>query len=942
MTPERWTRISAIFDAALEVEPQKRSAFIMDACAGDEELRIEIEGLLAADEQASGFLERPAIRLAKAMGGHEGDGLNAPTAEIDLAGKLVQGRYRIRGKLGAGGMGEVYLADDPKLKRPVALKRLPPSMRSDERYRSSLLREARRASALNDPHIALVYDVVEDEGEAFLLMEYIEGSTLRQRIASPLAPEEFLDIAIQCAGALLAAHRKGVVHCDIKPENIMLTPAGQVKILDFGIAKRAPVDDAGTTTHSGELQGRFGTPNYMAPEVLAGHVPDARSDIYSLGVTFYEACAGRRPGPTRAANPAAPGAALADRPAPPPAIELIVNKMLHPDPAQRYSDSAELLRDLRSVQDSRSWELRSLSVHAARASRRPALGIGAALLLVILVLVAVTKFRPWVYRALHPVPEQKQVAVLPFSVAGADASTQAFADGLSEVLSAKLTQLTERPQFQVIPVSEVRAKHVATAADARKEFGVNLVIEGTWQQAGGTVHIVPVLVDATTNRQLRANEFVAASTDPIGLEAQVASGVLKMLEIELQPGERKTFASQGTTAPNAYAYYLRGRGYLEGFQKPENVESSVSVFGRALTDDPHFGLAYAGLGEAYWRKYEHTEDAQWVAKARQACAQATELGNAGAAGNNCLGLIDNGTGKYQEASEQFQKALALEPTSDASYVGLGAAYEGLGRMDAAERTFQQAINLRSQDATCYNWLGWFYYRHARYADAIRLFRQVVKIAPDSYIGYSNLGAAYIVTGDYADAIPIFSQSIAIRPTFQAYSNLGTAYFYQGRFADAVDSYERALKLDDRHFEVWGNLGDAYYWTPGRRDRSAPAYQHAIALATKQYEVNASDAVVLSDIAQYHAMLGEKEPALDFIGRALRLDPKNADVAFSAAIVYDQLGDIDSTFVTLKKALKGGVSGAMVLSTPNFSNLESQPRFLDLLKTPHPVTGEGLN
>jgi serine/threonine-protein kinase len=867
--------------------------------------------------------------------GHDGAELTSELTEGVFTGKLVQGRFRIRGRLGAGGMGEVFLADDPKLKRRVALKRLPPQMRSDERYRSSILREAQRASSLNDPHIAHVYDVLEEDGEAFLLMEYIEGTTLRHRIASPLPAAEFLDIAIQCVSALLAAHRKGVIHCDIKPENIMLTPAGQVKVLDFGIAKQLPSQTGGNTTSTLEPAVLAGTLNYMAPEVLAGAEPDARSDIYSLGITFHEAYTGRRP--QQPGNPGAGAVAISERPAPPPALELIIKKMLHPDPAQRYADAAELLRDLRSVQETRSWES---ALRPVRVRFRRAFALAAGLLLAILAGVAVTQVAPWVRRALHPVPGQKQLAVLPFSVAGADAGTMAFADGLSDVLSAKLTQLTERPEFQVVPVSEVRARHVATAADARKEFGVNLVIEGTWQQAGGTVHVVPVLIDAATSRQLRANEFVAAASDPIGLEALVASGVLRMLEIELKPAERQSFVNQGTTEPDAYAYYLRGRGYLEEFQKPESVESAISVLGHALTEDPHYGLAYAGLGEAYWRKFEHTEDAEWISKAREACAKATELGNAGAAGNYCLGLIDNGTGKYQEASEQFLKALTLEPTSDASYVGLGTAYEGLGRMDEAERTYQQAINLRSQYAAGYNWLGAFYHRHARYADAIRLFSQVVKISPDSYIGYSNLGGAYVETGDYEHAIPILSHSIAIRPTYLAYSNLGTAYFFEGRFEDAVSSYEGALKLDDRHYDVWGNLGDAYYWASGRRDRSGAAYRRAIALATKQFEVNPSDAVLLSYIAQYHAMLGEKEPALDCLGRALHLDPKSAELAFTAAIVYDQVGDMQSSLTMLKKAMQGGVSAETVRATPNFSNLVLDPRYQDLLKAPSSTIRSG--
>ena len=932
-----------IFDAALEVEPRKRSAFLVDACAGDEELRLEVERMLAEDERSRGFPDRPLVGTSVPTEGYDGSGSTSLTTEGDLTGKLVQGRFRIRARLGGGGMGEVFLADDPKLKRRVALKRLSPRMRSDERFRSSLLREARRASSLNDPHIAHVYDVVEEGGEAFLLMEYIEGTTLRQRIASPLSAVEFLDIAIQCARGLWTAHRKGVVHCDIKPENIMLTPAGQVKILDFGIAKRLPVQDGGTTTSSGELKGRFGTPNYMAPEVLAGHVPDARSDVYSLGVTFYEACAGRRPSQPRLPNSAAPGAAVPDAPAPPPAIELIFTKMLHPDPAQRYPDAGELLRDLRSVQESRSWELTPHPARAGLLSRRSALATGAILLLAILAWVAVTRVRPWVYRALHPVPEQKQVAVLPFSVAGADAATRAFADGLSEVLSAKLTELTERPQFQVVPVSEVRARHVATAADARKEFGVNLVIEGSWQQAGGSVHVVPVLIDAASNRQLRANEFVAASTDPIGLEAKVASGVLKMLEIELQPEEQQSFQGQGTSESDAYAKYLRGRGYLEEFAKPENIDAAISEFSGALQRDPYYARALAGLGEAYWRKYEATNDPQWTTLSKTNCERAVNLAESESAGHACLGRVLLGTGEYAQAVAQYQRALELEPTdgpdrpllpdakadSNDSVSGLASAYSHLGRIEQAEATYRKAIAQRPKYWSGYNSLGVFYFSHGRYSEAAEMFVQVVSIAPDSFRGWSNLGGTYIMEGRYAEAIETLQRSISVRPTYAAYSNLATAFFDLRRFVEAARAYNEALQINGGNYIVWGNLGDAYDYSGDKAGASA-AYQKAIALAKRRLEVNPRDATVLGNLALYYSDLGQVKLAHENLDRALRLVPNDSGVLFDAALVYNNSRDFDQALHWLEKALQQGFSIDTVRNAVAFDSLRGDPRFKSLL------------
>ena len=302
MKPERQRQIENLCNAVLARPPGERAALLQKTCSGDEVLRREVESLLARHERAGGFLRRPAweavapiVAEEQALAARPSSGPSKQTQTAgDLAGRVV-GRFAVRARLGTGGMGEVYLAEDTKLKRRVALKRVPPKLRSDEQYRQRLLKEAERASALDHEHIAAVYDVLEADGDTFLVMEYVEGITLRERIRKPFSVDECLSVAAQCAEALAAAHEKGVVHHDVKPENIMLTPRGRVKILDFGVARHLPGSETSAASESTGAGTFRGTPGYMAPEALLAKEPDARTDIFSLGIVLYEALAGRHP-----------------------------------------------------------------------------------------------------------------------------------------------------------------------------------------------------------------------------------------------------------------------------------------------------------------------------------------------------------------------------------------------------------------------------------------------------------------------------------------------------------------------------------------------------------------------------------------------------------------------------------------------------------------------
>jgi eukaryotic-like serine/threonine-protein kinase len=869
------------------------------------------------------------------------------TAVADLTGTTV-GRYAIRSRVGSGGMGEVYRADDTSLNRSVALKRIAPRLQSDPSYRQRFLREAQFASGLNDQHIARVYDVLEANDEMFVVMEFVEGVTLRQRLAEPMGIEPFLKIGVQCTEALVAAHGHGVVHHDIKPENIMLTPTGQVRVLDFGVAKQLFRAEDVVTLETLELDSASsggGTLAYMAPEVLLGKETDSRADIFSLGVVFYEALAGNHP--FRAGSfVATTSRILHELPAPlrqrnPKAsaeLERIVAKMLTKDPEGRYATAADLLVDLRAEQRALAYPAppdatpdvskESEAVPRWKMPRRRLIAAAGVLL------AAGIAWLPIVRRNFHwlaPVEAgSKNLAVLPFQAIGGGPENQVYSDGMTETLTAKLTQLTASHNLQVTSAAEVRSHHVLNAAQAREELGAGLVLEGTLLRAGNTIRVNYALVNTGTLKQLRAETITADASDPFGLQDKVAAGIVRMLELELKPQERKVLQSHGTQVAGAYDFYLQGRGYLQGYDKPENIDSAISVFQRALSLDPNYALAHAGLGEAYWHKYEAGKESSWVDASRKACDRAVAIDANLAPAHTCLGTLHNGTGQYADAVENFQRAVKAEPTSDAAYRGLGFAYEHLGKLQEAERTFQEAISLRPHYWASYSWLGAFYYRQARYAEAAEMFSQVVALAPDNIRGFYNLGAIYVVLGRYDEAIATLQRSLALRPTAAAYLNLGNAYFFQKRFADAARAFEEALKLDERNYVAWWNLGDAYQWMPEKRALATGPYQKAITLASKKLEVNPRDSDALGVRAFCHAMLKEKKPALADLTAALKIAPNDADLNFQAALVYNQLGNAKEALKSLEKAFANGYAPSRVRDTPNFENLHSNPRFQALV------------
>jgi eukaryotic-like serine/threonine-protein kinase len=875
------------------------------------------------------------------------DQLKTPPAQHDihhdLTGRTI-GRFLIEARLGAGGMGEVYRAVDSKLQRTVAIKRmsLRPGLTAADH--ALFLREGQRASALNHANIAGIYDVIDENGEVLLVMEYVPGSTLRGHIGQPMPLDQFFDIAIQCADALTAAHHNSILHGDIKPENIMLGSAGQVKLLDFGVARRLPNSDhGGETATLNTLSGPghiAGTPSYMSPEVLKGDMPDARADIFALGIVFYEMLTGRHP--FRGSNITVTTAhILDDREAAaldrsphkiPPRVAAIIARALMKDPARRYSSAREVRKDLETVRQGGRP-----SPALAATPRWPWYLIPALAILAIVALIPalhsriVDWWRPHAHTpaAASATPQMPRLAVLAPQIDGTNPELRAFADGLSATLAAKLSGLSENHDIEVIDTAQVNKAGASSLDQALKMLGANLTLQLSVQQSGAMNRATYKLANVKTGQVLAQQTLTAPRSDPFSIEDRVADGVVSALQIDLRPEEKAALATHGTTQPVAYDYFLQGRGYLDDISRPEDIANAITVIDHALQLDPNYGRAFAARGEAYWRNYEFTKQRKWIDQARKDCNQAISRGNAGADGHLCLGLVSTGTGEYQQAASEYQKAIELDPAADGGYVGLATAYAKMNRLSDAERVYQQAVTQKPNSRRPLDRLGIFYLQQAEYAKAVDLFQKAIRLAPESYLDYSNLGASYMFLGNYPGTITALKQSLKLRPTAGAYSNLGTAYYQSRLFAEAARNYQEALKFGDKDPDLWGNLADAYQHS-GQQPRALEAYKKQLALINEQLQVNPQDAERQGDAASCYAMLGDRQNALAHLSRSLELGHADKNLLFNAAVVYNDLGETGVALEWLQKAFAAGYSSSVVRDSPEFDNLRNNPQFQQLL------------
>lgn len=844
-----------------------------------------------------------------------------------MVGQSVS-HYRIVDHLGQGGMGVVYRAEDTRLKRPVALKFFPSDLADDPEAVTRFEREARAASALDHPNICTVYEVDEtDEGRTFIAMACYDGTTLKSRIEDgPLSLAEIVRIGTQIADGLAEAHRKDIVHRDLKPANVMITPDGVVKILDFGLALLA---GESRITKSNAVAG---TPSYMAPEQVRGEEADHRADIWALGAMLYEMAVGK-PAFTgeyveaviyqvmhgEVTIPSDVDEGLAD----------IIRCCLRKDPADRFESAAAVREAIQSL-------VRSSERDAGHRKRASASLVAAGFAVVVLFAVGIGRFPSealtgWLFPG--PKIEQRHIAVLPMRVISSMVQADVYGRGLMEVLTSKLTQLEpySESSYWVVPTSEILEREVASASEARKVFGANYVIDALVQHDASNVRLTLNLIDAESLRQIDTwtGDFTDASTTAIQDEA--ALRVAEMLMMSAGDDVRDDIRRAGTADIGANEYYIQGRGYLQRFDNASNIETAISLFHRALAQDPNFILAAAGLAEAHWRMYEATRDVAFADSALVYGRSVESRRDLPAPVYAALGLVYEGTGRTQLALETFDRARRLDPNNVDALRGQASALAALGRMAEAEAAYLEAIRRRPDYWAGYHELGIFYYGQGELDKAIEQFLHEIELTPDNARAHSSLGGLYFNIGEWDRSERYLQRSIELRPSYRAYSNLGTLYFHRGELDKAAAMFRKALDIQSTDYNVWAYLATAYRFS-SQPDSSRRAFRRSVELAEERLDLVPGDAAASVSIVMSKAALGRDAEALRELEEILPTDASNESLAYSIAQSYEILGRRDEAIRWINEALEHGLNPAYPQRNVWLTDLRRDPDFALNLST----------
>jgi serine/threonine-protein kinase len=748
------------------------------------------------------------------------------------------GHYRILEKIGSGGMGEVYLAHDEKLGREVALKVLPAQLLADDSARRLLIREARTASALNHPNICTIHDVGETERGNYIVMEYVKGRPLAEQIGgSGLPTEKVIRYGEQIADGLAHAHEHGVIHRDLKTSNIMITPEGRVKVLDFGLAKRHVIEGVTEQTHSqnstvGDGAG-VGTMHYTAPEVFRGKPTDARSDIWALGVVLYEMAAGQRPFHGNTGYELSshiihdeakelPASAT-------PGLREVIEKCLRKSPDERYQHAIEVraaLGALRSHSSTPQSSMKIVEEAAARTRDRRRIFMVAGAFGVLVLMIAGWKFVPakWKTGVAASVPIHS-LAVLPLENLSRDPGEEYFADGMTEELTTQLAQISALRVISRTSVMQYKDSKKSLPQVA-KELHVDAVVEGSVMRSGDRVRITAQLIQASTDKHLWAKSYEGDAKDVLGLQQQVAHAIADEVKVQLTPQEQTQLSSPRPVDPAAHEQYLKGNYLNKGTGAQQR--KAKEHFEEAIRIDPNYAPAYAGLADYYWSTLDLPP--------REGMPKAKE---------NAL------------------KALELDPNLAQAHAEL-AAIHFYGDWDwaGAEKEFRRALELNPGDADSHRYYSFFLAAVGRANEALAESAKAQELDPFSISAQVNAGFVLYFAREFDKAIDQCRKALDVDPnSVGAYDCLGSSYLAEGKYEEAIAASEKASNLSNGDPPRLVGLGRAYALADRKPD--------ALRILEQLRQLSRNAYVPPYFFATIYADMGQKEQAMDWLEKGFR-------------------------------------------------------------------------
>jgi len=875
---------------------------------------------------------------------------------MDLVAGQSLGRYEITGHLGAGGMGVVYRARDAQLGRDVAVKVLNDRAAANPSRIERFAREARAVARLSHPNILDIHDFGTHDGITYAVTELLKGHTLADRIdKGPIPLNKGLEICSAIAKGLSAAHGEGIVHRDIKPSNIFITDTGQVKVLDFGIARlreqsveeSSPGSEAPTESMTGASR-MVGTVGYMSPEQIDGGKVDGRSDIFGLGCVMYEVLTGKRafrgknstdimlailgkdPEPIRSLNPDVPQA-----------VELVVERCLEKQPGERFESARDVAFSVQALADSRdtgSDAARPVLVRIRRRRfARDAVVSVAAVAVVAAAGVGIRHLRaPPV-----PLPAALHLAVIDFFAPEGDEFLGELAAGLTETVSASL-RLLERQTHGSLWVVPRRLREPGapwTLDRVARDHGITVGLEGRLQSRNGSLQLELALRVPGDDTLLRSVVIEDQLDNLISFQEAPLVEVAALLDIEPEQVALSESRAISTNVVLAFTSYLSGVGWLVRANDDEKYLEAIAYLEKAVELDPTYLPAQVAL--------------------LRSCASPIERSGGSETTVNCSDQLENAKrndssdlmaaaasvyrvqGEENRAVEALRDAIEERPGDAELHLQLGKDLMALDDLDAAENALHRAIDLRPDFWEGHFYLGYVEFVRGRYEATANAWRVGVRCAPRRSTMYSNLAAVFYALDRRDEAMEVLERAVDVSDDVDSavYTNLGTLYFEDARYAEAAETFEKALAIDDDDYLVWGNL--AWSYASGvDAAKAAEPFQRAAALAEEAILTRPDDPTLLARLAGYQGMLGNRERGFELIQEAIQLEPDELVAISVIGETLEDLGDRDRALEWIGRALAEGVPRTRFESHPSLRDLVADERYQRLVMDPGPIGGPG--